>query len=488
MIRACFGKVLKKMALKVMTFSLITAVAFGMPGNVMDVSAMDADGDIVIVIDPGHGGNDPGKVGVNGVKEEDVNYEIAVQMRAELAKYDGVKVYLTRPEDSWFTNTGRAMVAAALDADFIISLHNNSGTETSAGAIVYTSVLPLYSSITADMGNYILENLQILGIKNNGIQTRNSTEYEGEDYYTLMAEAMRAGTPAVLIEHCFLSNPVDSLHVSHEDGSMDYEKIKKIGQADADAVIRYFNLEKNVAVADSNTTVSLEKGYSVEVTPKTAGIGDLSWVSSNESVVVVDEYGVATAVNSGSCEVMYSYSDGTTGSLKIEVAIPEQVALVGAIDPTFYDTAEEFAAIDMNSVIANVIYSDGSAKSVTIDSFGAVDYSIVGVQDIPITYGMLSGYVRVLYTPQEYVPEVTSKETEAPTEPETTTEAVTEDVTETQSASTEDDEEGGMVFDIYTIVKFAAAIIIVSVIGTAIYLIENKISSKKRKNRRRRRY
>lgn len=486
MIRTGFIKKMRKIAAKAMVFSMAAALAFSMRAEAVTVSAMDAEGDIVIVIDPGHGGADPGKVGVNGVKEEDVNYEIALQMKEELGKYNGVDVYITRPDDSWFTNTGRAMVAAELDADFIISIHNNSGTETSEGAIVYTSVLPLYSGITADMGNNILENLQILGIKNNGIQTRNSTEYEGEDYYTLMAEAMRAGTPAVLIEHCFLSNPTDSLHVSHADGSLDYEKIKKIGQADADAVVKYFNLEKNTATADSVTAIELEKSYSVEVIPQNTGIGDLSWVSSNEQVVTVNEYGVATAVNSGSCEVMYSYSDGTTGYLTINVPIPTQVALVGAIDPTFYSTADEFAAIDLNSVIANVIYSDGSAKSVAIDSVGEVDFSVVGVQDVPISYGTLTGSVRILYTPAEYVPEVTSKETEAPTEPETTTEAVTVDVTESQSASTE--EEGEAVFDIYTIIKLVAAVIIVSVIGTGIYLIENKISNKRRKNRRRRRY
>ena len=142
-------------------------------------------------------------------------------MMDTLKQYDGVRVYLTRPEDAWITQNGRAMLAASLNADFLISIHNNSGTDTSSGAIVFTSVLPLYSTMTADMGNYILNNLAEVGIKNNGIQTRNSTEYVGEDIYTFMGEGMRAGVPTVLIEHCFMSNPEDVLFISHEDGSLD---------------------------------------------------------------------------------------------------------------------------------------------------------------------------------------------------------------------------------------------------------------------------
>ena len=72
---------------------------------------------IVIVIDPGHGGEDPGTIGTTGVYESKCNYAIALAMKNELCKYSNVKVYLTREEDSWTTNTGRAMIAADLKAD-----------------------------------------------------------------------------------------------------------------------------------------------------------------------------------------------------------------------------------------------------------------------------------------------------------------------------------------------------------------------------------
>ena len=459
-----------------------------------DIYANDADGNIVIVIDPGHGGDDPGKIGYVGggeVHEDAANYGIAVAMKNELEKYAGVKVYLTRPEDSWFTNTGRAMVAAELNADFLICVHNNSGTETSEGAICYTSLLPLYSGITADMGNNILENLSQLGITNNGIQTRSSTDYAGEDYYTIMAEGMRAGVPTVLVEHCFMSNQKDILFLADADGRLSDEKLEKLGQADAQAVVKYFGLEKNTAIADSLSTIKLEKGYSVEVKASQLSSGSISWVSSDESVIKFDEYGLATAVNSGTAKVMYSYPDNTSGYLTIEVAVPSQVALVGAIDPTFYKTAEEFKNITLSNAIANVIYSDGSVIKVIIDSIAEANFDTVGLQDIKINYGALTGKVRIFYSPEGYQPEeVTSRaEVEVTSEAET---QISETLTiELATPTTQETREEGKHFDIMMVIKLVAGFIVVVIFGTLIYIVESNITRNRknnRKNNRRNRY
>ena len=161
-----------------------------------NVHAKDAEGNVVIVIDPGHGGEDPGAQAVTGAFEDDCNYLIAVAMKNELCKYEGVKVYLTREADSWITNTGRAMVAANLNADFLISLHNNSGSSTNTGALAYRSLNEYYAEATNDMCTLILDNLAELGLKNGGVQTRTSTTYDYEDYYTIIGEGVRAGVPS----------------------------------------------------------------------------------------------------------------------------------------------------------------------------------------------------------------------------------------------------------------------------------------------------
>ena len=114
---------------KVYIFALILAAVGVM--SVSGVSAKDSDGDVVIVIDAGHGGDDPGSISANNnAREKDCNLAIAMAMKEELGKYDGVKVYMTRTGDGWITNSGRAMIAASLNADFLISIHNNSGSET----------------------------------------------------------------------------------------------------------------------------------------------------------------------------------------------------------------------------------------------------------------------------------------------------------------------------------------------------------------------
>lgn len=59
------------------------------------VSARDKDGDLVVIIDPGHGGRDGGAV-QNGLTEKELNWNIATALKAELETYEGVKVYLTK--------------------------------------------------------------------------------------------------------------------------------------------------------------------------------------------------------------------------------------------------------------------------------------------------------------------------------------------------------------------------------------------------------
>ena len=62
--------------------------------------------DYIVVIDPGHGGEDPGKVGINNAKEKDVNLAIALQLRDILQK-KGINVVMTRDTDTSLKENGR---------------------------------------------------------------------------------------------------------------------------------------------------------------------------------------------------------------------------------------------------------------------------------------------------------------------------------------------------------------------------------------------
>lgn len=104
----------------------------------------------VVVVDPGHGGKDPGAVSRDGrVKEKDVTLEIARRMKRELeGQGKHIKVVLTRTDDSTMSLASRTSLANSLDADLFISIHCNSIDDTVSKGIE-TFYLSPASSATA---------------------------------------------------------------------------------------------------------------------------------------------------------------------------------------------------------------------------------------------------------------------------------------------------------------------------------------------------
>lgn len=79
-----------------------------------------------IVLDPGHGGKDPGAIGrYTKIYEKTINLDIAKRLKIILSSY-GIKVYLTRDKDIFIPLADRAEYANRKKADFFISLHSNS--------------------------------------------------------------------------------------------------------------------------------------------------------------------------------------------------------------------------------------------------------------------------------------------------------------------------------------------------------------------------
>lgn len=78
-----------------------------------------------VVIDPGHGGKDPGAVGVGGLREKDLVLDISKTLKRELEEA-GVKVMLTRDRDVFIPLGKRTQIANDAKADFFISIHANA--------------------------------------------------------------------------------------------------------------------------------------------------------------------------------------------------------------------------------------------------------------------------------------------------------------------------------------------------------------------------
>ena len=79
--------------------------------------------DVVVVIDPGHGGKDPGAIGTKGHMEKDVVLAIAKKLKKQIEKQPGMKAVLTRSQDKYIELRERLNIARKRDADIFISLH-----------------------------------------------------------------------------------------------------------------------------------------------------------------------------------------------------------------------------------------------------------------------------------------------------------------------------------------------------------------------------
>ena len=117
----------------------IVALVSWQAGTLVAVQNDKADADKarpVVVIDAGHGGNDPGKVGIDGQLEKDINLKIAERLKAYLEASD-VKVVLTRDSDQGLYSSGdshkkmadmrrRCEVIDEANPDLVVSIHQNS--------------------------------------------------------------------------------------------------------------------------------------------------------------------------------------------------------------------------------------------------------------------------------------------------------------------------------------------------------------------------
>jgi N-acetylmuramoyl-L-alanine amidase len=93
---------------------------------------------LVIAIDPGHGGEDPGAIGPSGLKEKDVVLAIALQLRDRLNAKPGVRVLLTRDSDFFVPLGERVKKAERVQADLFVSIHADAFlTPDARGASVF---------------------------------------------------------------------------------------------------------------------------------------------------------------------------------------------------------------------------------------------------------------------------------------------------------------------------------------------------------------
>lgn len=145
----------------------------------------------VIVIDPGHGGRDPGFVGVSGILEKNLTLKVSIKLKNILVR-KGAKVIMTRIADVTTKNREIVDLANRNNADLFIAIHMNA----------YTS--PKVSGCQAFYFNKNSKKFANIVEKNCASEIRRPNRgIRKETYYTVHHTKM----PAVLIEAVYLTNP-----------------------------------------------------------------------------------------------------------------------------------------------------------------------------------------------------------------------------------------------------------------------------------------
>ncbi len=172
----------------------------------------------LIIIDPGHGGQDPGTIGIGGVREKDIVLPISLDVAEELRK-QGVEVRMTRDRDYFVSLEGRTDMANKIDGDLFISIHANAinlsrpdvnGLET----YYYQNGRRLAEVIHWNILNSV-------PIKNRNVRRAR--------FYVLRHSEM----PAVLVEVGFLTGAEDSVRLKNPNHR------RQIAKAIARGIIQY---------------------------------------------------------------------------------------------------------------------------------------------------------------------------------------------------------------------------------------------------------
>lgn len=224
----------------------------------------------VVVIDAGHGGKDPGSIGLKNTFEKKVVLNAAQKLRDLLEKSGNYEVVMTRDTDVYVDHERRVEIARSADADIFLSIHADSaGSRAVAGASVYTLSsagdrrvakmmddnvfsIPLEIEPVNEEAKEILEILTTRETLSKSATFANLLIPELEQVGPILRNSHRQGNlavllapdvPAVLLEIGFLTNPNDENRLNSDLGiALAMGAVKK-------SIDRYFEQERQVMAA-----------------------------------------------------------------------------------------------------------------------------------------------------------------------------------------------------------------------------------------------
>lgn len=195
---------------------------------------------MIIVLDAGHGGKDPGASG-NGILEKDITLKLALKTGEYLKKNYKCSVIYTRTNDVFLALSERAKIANVAKADYFCSFHVNSFNKSSRGFETFR--FPGTKGKTAELQKNVHDAVMNF-LKQYNIRDRGMKQ---ENFAVLRETAM----PAVLTETLFLSNPAEAKLLKSDVFLNKAAEAHAIGLAKAAGLIKVSDSKKYFLLAGS---------------------------------------------------------------------------------------------------------------------------------------------------------------------------------------------------------------------------------------------
>ncbi|GFI45129.1 germination-specific N-acetylmuramoyl-L-alanine amidase [Lachnospiraceae bacterium] len=206
------NRILKLVMVGILLFSMFVVAREG----AVYVSGVQVENrkEICIVIDAGHGGADPGKVGVNDQLEKDINLLVAQKLK-QFLQAEGIRVVMTREGDAGLYEESasnkkvqdmkkRLEIIEAADPLLVVSIHQNSYHEE------YVNGAQVFYYTTSEKSKLLAETLQE---QLRSLDPDNKREAKGNDSYFLLKKTSK---PIVIVECGFLSNREEAAKLSSQ--------------------------------------------------------------------------------------------------------------------------------------------------------------------------------------------------------------------------------------------------------------------------------
>ncbi len=360
---------------------LVLAGSYSYLNQEKPVSILSMQGKTV-VIDPGHGGDDPGCVYKDAIQEKDITLAVAREL-AQMLKAEGATVRLTREGDYqpgcklffkrfcfWQPPKDnldeRVAVASESKADIYVSLHINSSLKTNkAGAVVF------YNQ-TNRLGQYLAKNIQQELRHIPEVVKRTSHD---RDYYILNHLAI----PAAVVELGYISNDKDQQHLK------DAMYREKLAQSVCAGIVNYFNDSKEVTLPGNPKTPTPDQANNKTVNePKLNLSPNLYFLSKNKARLFLASEEMApinmvdVSVEELARSALKQLTDGSRQTKDLISCIPDGMTI------SDLKVSGSLATVDLSTVSRKPGYIGSEEEWTTVSSIAYTLFELPVIQKVQI--------------------------------------------------------------------------------------------------------